>query len=133
MNFFKHLVGAASTESKIIDFYYFVAGIHQMIDYEKPDCDSFLFLTPLKEVLLWAEKSYDEQRELLILHCILARVFHSMFQWKSNMDHTNVVIERLKILRKGQKKIQEEEIMRTDIVESLIALEKIQKSYPWSI
>ena len=52
MNFFKHLVGAASTKSKIIDFYYFVAGIHQMIDYEKPDCDSFLFLTPLKEVLL---------------------------------------------------------------------------------
>ena len=78
-----------------------------------------------------AERGYNEQREFFILHCINhARVFRSMFQWKSKMEHTKAVIERLKILKEPQKKIQEEEIIRRDVVESLISLEEKQKSYP---
>lgn len=74
---------------------------------EKPDCDIFLFLASVEKFFLCAERGYDEQREFFILHCINhPRVFCSMFQWKSNMDHSKAVIERLNILKEPQKKFK---------------------------
>ena len=80
--------------------------------------------------IFFAEKAYKEQRSFFILHCINhPRVFRLMLQWKSNMDPKKIVIERLKILREAQKKI--DEIMRRDnIVESLSVLKERQKKLP---
>ena len=111
MDLFKNLIDISSENGKIYEFFEFTSDVNKMIGWDKADCEISVFLTPLEEVLLNPEKSYDYQISFFIEQCMKHRnVFSSMFQLRSKKDCVKDLIEGLKAAAEAQKKAHSDKL-----------------------
>lgn len=66
------IIDAASSNSKMLEFYYFVKDFHEEIVCARPppSCRILNFLIPLGRVFSDEKKYFEEKREFFIMHCI---------------------------------------------------------------
>ena len=103
MGHFHVIIDAASSNSKMFEFYYFIKDFREEMACDRPPqtCRISNFLVTLERVFSDEKKCCEEKRNVFIKPCIKKNqlVFHSMYQRYNKKDQVFLTIHRLKETR----------------------------------
>ena len=68
--YYKKLIYSSYENMRTHSFSQFVQKVHQLLECKKAGCYIGNFVGCLKDVLLDPKRSYDDQKNFFILHCI---------------------------------------------------------------